>query len=248
MDFSAAQTRRVQEQLGDWLRWNRSTQLGDYAALLQRARAEVLVDTTPARACQWFDDVIERAMTGFEQGLPAAAEIALTLNPAQMEHLQHRFDKRNADLRDDFVQPSREQRLKESTRRVVERAESIYGRLDDEQREAIARGVAASPFDPERWIVEQQQRQRDLVDTLRRLQAEPASNEQMQAALRMLAERAQRSPSESYRAYQRRLTQYNCGFAARIHNLTTPAQRQAAAATLGGWEADLRALAAEPVR
>ena len=70
----------------------------------------------------------------------------------------------------------------------------------------------------------------------------------MQAALRMFAEQAQRSPRPPYRAYQQRLKQFNCEFAAQLHNATTPAQRQAAADTLKGWETDLRVLAAEPAR
>ena len=46
----------------------------------------------------------------------------------------------------------------------------------------------------------------------------------------------------TYRAYQVKLGDYNCAFAARIHNAMTPAQRQAARERLKGWEDDLRAL------
>jgi hypothetical protein len=83
---------------------------------------------------------------------------------------------------------------------------------------------------------------------LRRLQAERAESAQAQAALRALFERARNPPDDAQRAYERRLRRYGCDFAARLHNGTTPAQRQAAAATLTGWENDLRALAAEASR
>jgi hypothetical protein len=248
VDFTNDQTPRVQEQLAEWLRWHRSTQLPDYAALLQRARAEVLANATPAQVCRWYDELAERLMVSFEQALPAAAETALALTPAQMAHLQHKFDKTNAEFRDEYLQASPEARLKESIKRAVDRAEALYGRLDDAQRERLARDLAASPFDADLWFAERQQRQRDLVQTLRRLQAEHAGNAQMQAALRMLAERAQRSQNDVYRAYQQRLKQFNCEFIAQVHNGTTPAQRQAAASTLKGWETDLRALAAEAGR
>jgi hypothetical protein len=248
VDFTNDQTPHVQEQLAEWLRWHRSTQLPDYAALLQRARAEALANTTPAQVCRWYDELAERLMVSFEQALPAAAEISLALTPAQMAHMQHKFDKTNAEFRDDYLQASPEARLKESVKRTVDRAEALYGRLDDAQRERITRDLAASPFDADLWFAERQQRQRDLVQTLRRLQVEPASNAQMQAALRMLAERAQRSQNDAYRAYQQRLKQFNCDFIAQLHNGTTPAQRQAAASTLRGWETDLRALAAESGR
>jgi Family of unknown function (DUF6279) len=236
----------VQEQLAELLRWHRGTQLPDYAALLQRARSEVQAATTPAQVCRWVDDGVSRLLVSFEQGVPAAAETLLTLTPAQLSHIERRFEKSNADFRDDFLQPSAEARLKASVDRTVERAQMLYGKLDDAQRERLVRGVEASPFDPARWLAERQLRQREILATLRRLQAERAGPTQMQAALRMFAEHAQRSPRPAYRAYQQRLQQFNCAFAADLHNATTPAQRQAAAETLRGWEADLRALAAEP--
>ncbi len=76
--------------------------------------------------------------------------------------------------------------------------------------------------------------------------AEKADNDRVVAALRALAERTERSPDLAYRAYQVALTDYNCGFAARIHNAMNPTQRQAARDRLKGWEDDLRALAAAP--
>ena len=248
VDFNSAQTPRVQEQLAEWLRWHRSTQLPEYAVLLQRARAEVLVNTTPAQVCRWFDDGAARLTVAFEQALPAVADTALTLTPTQFDRLQQKFDKSNAEFRDDFMQPTPEARLKESIKRAVERAEMLYGRLDDPQRELIARQMQASPFDANLWMTEREQRQRDLLQLLRRLQAERANTAQAQAALRVFAEQAQHSTRPVYRAYQDRLKLVNCGFAADLHNATTPAQRQAAAATLKGWETDVRALAAEAAR
>ena len=38
--------------------------------------------------------------------------------------------------------------------------------------------------------------------------------------------------------------EFNCAFAATLHNSTTAAQRRIAAAKLAGWAADLRYLAA----
>jgi hypothetical protein len=246
LDLTSAQSETLRAQLADWLRWNRATQLPDYAQLLRRARAEVLVDTTPTRVCQWVDEGTARLQTAFDQALPAAAEMALTLTPAQLEHLQKHLDKTNAEYREAFVERTTQRRQKEAVKRAVERAETLYGSIDDAQRERIERDIAASPFDPERWLAERQLRQREALQTLRRLQAERAGADQMQAALRAIFERALRSPEDAYRTYEQRLRRYGCEFAARLHNGTTPAQRQAAAANLAGWESDLRLLAAEP--
>jgi len=114
------------------------------------------------------------------------------------------------------------------------------------QKRVIVAGVAASPFDPELWLAERQRRQRDTLAILRELLATRADRDQRLAGLRTLALRVERSPDPDYRAYQARLAEYNCGFAARIHTATTPEQRRQARDTLKGWEADLRALTAPP--
>ena len=246
VDFTGAQTPKVQDQLADWLRWHRATQLNDYVALLRQARGEAMANTTPAQVCRWFDELTLRAMRSYDQILPAAAEFALAMSPAQLEHVQHKFDKTNAEFRDDFLQPTSADRLKESVKRAVERAESLYGKLDDAQRERIAREVAASPFDPVIWNGEREARQRDILQTLRRLQVERASVPQAQAALRTLAEQVQNSPNPAMREAQQRLEHYGCEVAARFHNSTNAKQRRYAAERFKGWEDDVRALAAQP--
>ena len=95
VDFDNAQTVRVREALGQWFAWHRRSQLPDYAAQLARAQAEVLVDTTPARVCEWQDEVIRRAQTAFEHAVPAAADILMTITPQQIQHIEHRYRHRH---------------------------------------------------------------------------------------------------------------------------------------------------------
>ncbi len=108
--------------------------------------------------------------------------------------------------------------------------------------QVLREGLAASPFDPALWLQERQRRQRDTLQTLRKLVAERADRDQRVAALRALALRYERSPNPEYRAYQARLTDYNCALVAQLHNATTAAQRQKARANFLGWEEDVRSL------
>ncbi len=246
VDFTSAQATRVREQIGQVYAWHRTTQLPVYAALLQRARTEVVTDVTPAQVCRWVDEVQAQANAAFDYALPAVAETALTLNADQLAHMQGRFDKTNADFRDDYMQPDRKERLKESVKRTVDRFETLYDSIDDRQRAQIAREVAASPFDAELWFADRVSRQQVVLQTLRRLQRERASPAQAQTALRMLADQLQNSRNPTMHDAQERLKRYGCEFAARFHNGTTTKQRQAAAERLKGWEEDVRALAADP--
>jgi hypothetical protein len=246
-DFNKTQSPKVREALAEWFKWNRSTQLPDYAALLAKAEVQLANNATPAQACQWFDDVSSRFDVALERALPSLADVVLTATPEQLQHLEKRFAKGNKELLADFAQPDPDDRLKASVKRSVERAESLYGKLDDAQRERVKAAVISSPFDVELWVAERKARQQDVLQTVRRLLAEKASNEQAQAAVRLLVERSRRSPRDNYSAYQQRLTQYNCAVAAQTHNFTTPVQRKFAAQKLKGWEGDLRALTAATV-
>ena len=248
VDFNASQTPQVREALSQWMAWHRRTQLADYANLLARAQTEVLADTSAARVCEWQGELIQRANTAFDRAVPAAADFLLTVTPQQVRHLERRQTKKNEEFRDDYLQPDPRKRADMTLRRTVERAETLYGKLTEAQHAGLAEGLSRSPFDPEAWFAERRLRQQDAVSMMRRLGAEgarrePGARDQAQAALRIYVQRLAVSPREPYRRYAERLTEFNCAFAAALHNTTNVAQRRAAAQKLAGWEDDARALA-----
>jgi uncharacterized coiled-coil protein SlyX len=243
-DFDTAQSAAAREAIARWLGWHRRTQLPDYAGQLARARQDVLAPITAEAACRWFALGRERAEAALAEALPALADHVMTMTPAQWRHVEQRFAKGLDEMRADYLQADRAERQRATVKRAVERFEMLYGRLDDAQRDIVAQAVAASPFDAQRWLEERQARQRDVLATLPPLAAERTGRERVLAELRRLSAQSLRSPREGYRAYQQRLTDYNCAFFARVHNATTTEQRSAAAARLKGWEDDVRALAA----
>ena len=247
-DFNGTQTPRVREALTQWLAWHRRTQLPDYANQLARMQTELPADTSAARVCEWQAELMRRADTAFDRAVPAAADILLTVTPQQIQHIEHRYAKFNDEYRAEYLQPDPRQRAEVTLRRTIERAETLYGRLADAQRAQIAEAQARSPFDPEVWFAERRQRQQDALNLLRKLGGDGAGREPAEAALRVYVQRLERSPREPYRRYAERLNEFNCGFAAALHNGTSALQRRAAAQKLAGWEGDARALAADVPR
>ncbi|HUG25019.1 DUF6279 family lipoprotein [Piscinibacter sp.] len=242
LEFNEEQTPRVQAAIDDWFGRHRATELPVYLRLLEQAQADVLADATAAQACRWADEILARVRSGYEEAIPAMADVARTLTPRQVRLVERRHAKNNERFRSDHLQDSAEERLKGQVERVVEQAEDFYGRLDSAQRGQVAQWVVDSPFDADLWFAERRRRQQEVVQVLQRLRAESLPTDQAHATLRRLLEHAVRSPRDGYRAYQQRLADYNCGFAARLHNLTTAEQRRHAAAKFKGWEDDLRAL------
>ncbi len=244
-DFDREQTPRVKQALDTWFEWHRGSQLSPYSALLASARQQVMEPTTPEAACRWGERVRELLDPALKRAVAEFADIVPGMGPAQFKQLEQRYAKINQEMRRDFLQADLAERQRESVKRSVERAERVYGRLEEAQLRVVNAGTAASPFNPELWLAERQLRQRDVLQTLRRLVAERADREQRVAALTALVQRTEQSPHPEYRAYQIKLMQYNCNLAAQIHNATTPAQREQARDTFKGWEDDLKSLAVD---
>ncbi len=255
VDFDDAQSVRMRQDVAAWFDWHRRNQLPDYVQLLTRVRAEVAEPVTPAQVCQWNDEGTRRLDLALEQAVPALAQLALSLQPDQLDHIERHYAKTNAEAVKDHLPPSPADRLKVAVKRAEDRAKMLYGRLNDAQRERLARGVAGTPIDAAAWIDERKARQQDILRLLRRLQplgaaaktpADRASaQEEARAGIRTVIANWHRSPRERYRALQPRALEYNCALAADVHNLSTPAQRQLAAEKIKGWEDDLRALIAQ---
>lgn len=245
VDFNDGQELAVRGGLQDWFAWHRKTQLPDYAVLLARARVEVLANTTPERACGWWREVKARAAPAIDRALPTMAEVVLTLTPAQLKAIETRYAKNNEEYQDEYLQRDPSKRRESNVDRTADRAEMLYGRLDDAQREIIRRTVAESPFDADVWLAERQRRQQDALQTMRRLAATRPSKAEAQAQIRGYFDRVANSPREPYRRYAEKLEIFNCAAAAKLHNGTTLQQRQTAATRLQSWEDDVRSLAAE---
>ena len=242
-DFTSDQTPRVKGALADWFSWHRATQLTDYAQGLAGLRAMAANPITPVQACQVADSWQRRAEKAFAQAVPAVAEQLRSLNAEQVAHIEQRQLDKQQEMVAEYLQADPAERQKAALGRTTDRAESLYGPLDDAQRRLLAAGLAMSPSNPALALAERRQRQADLLGQLRQWQQDKPDAATAQQAVRQLAADTTRSPRPDYAAYAARVKQTNCALAAQLHNSSTAAQRQHAINKLKGWEGDLRALA-----
>jgi hypothetical protein len=245
VNFNSEQAPHAKEAIRQWFDWHRTTQLPGYAGWLSTLRGQINDPVTPAQVCRWSEELHNIVAPALDHSLQLAAPLVPGLSEAQWRHIEQRYAKGNDEFRRDHLQPRAEERLEASIKRTVKRAENLYGDIDETQRRLIAASLEASPFDPEAWLAERQHRQQETLLTLRRLASESVDTEHIVTALRTLVGHIERSTDADYRAYQIKLTEYNCGFIARLHNSTSPTQRRHAHDKLKHWETDLRTLAAE---
>jgi len=243
--FDDAQSLRARTALDEALAWHRRTQLPDYVQLLGRAETEVVADSTPERMCAWANEIRGRLDPILQQLAPAITDVALTLTPAQLAAIEKRFAETNDEFRDDHLQRNPQRRQRATVKRETERAEMLYGRLDEAQRALVVESVRSSPYSAEVLDAERRSRQRDTLALLRRLRETGASRDDALAQVRAYLRTVDHSPREAYRAYTERVVAHNCALASALHNSASAAQRREAALRLAAYRSDLRALIGE---
>jgi hypothetical protein len=244
-DLQDGQKQLTRDALADLLRWHRQQQLPEYVALLKRIQTMAPNDLTPAQVCAVTEEMRTSVTTLLRYVEPANTKLATQLKPEQLRSIRQRFDKTNKTWKEDWLDPSAEDRLQYRNKQAANRLEDFYGRLDKPQREALNLWLSKSKFDPVMSFTERERRQADSMQTFQRMAQEGSPTPQAQSMLRGLTDRTFNSPNELYRTYNRELWDQNCEGFAKFHNSTTPAQRQRMVEALRSYENDFKSLMAQ---
>ena len=242
-DFTDAQSLQVKADLNRFHGWHRKTQLPDYADLLHRLQPLMLANITPAQACAVVLDVRRKLQVVSSQAEPAVAALAVSLQPEQLQHMQRKFSRGNADYRKDFIDATADAVRTRRYEQAVSRADMLYGPLDNQQLKRIGQLIDQSGFNAGVAYAERVRRQQDALQTLRALT--PGNPAAARPDVRALLERLLDSPDAAYRDYLEKITQEGCRAVAELHNSTTASQRRKASGVLKGYEQDFRALASQ---
>lgn len=246
VDFSEEQGARVRDDLARLHQWHRQHELPKLVALLQQAELLAAGELTAAEACAMVPAIRQRLTAVAERAEPAAVTLALNLSPAQLAHLERKYQKNNRDYRNDWIELSAGDQKEKRVKQFVERAEMIYGRLDEPQREALRVRMERSVFKAETALQERQRRQQEILQALRKLAGQPVALPDARTDIRRLMEAGLRSTDSRYRVYQESLLQEACQNVAALHLSTTPQQRQNAVRRLGAYQRELQELAPRP--
>jgi hypothetical protein len=245
IDFSDEQAPLVREDLARLHLWHRTQELPRLAGMLRSMEELAPGDITAAQASAFVPLLRERLDALTERAEPAVITLALGLAPDQLRHLERKYEKNNAAYRKDWIKPSPAAQHDKRLKLFLERAEMLYGRLDDPQREVMRRQIEQSMFDAKRVLAERQRRQQDALKTLRQIAGQSVEFVQARRLLRGYLERVQQSPDATYRTFQQALIDEGCRNFAVLHASTTPAQRETAVRKLQAYQRELRELSAQ---
>lgn len=242
LDLNADQEYVVKERFNTLLAWHRSTQLRDYAALIDKTRAKVAGQVTAADVMEFNHQVNARMLAAGDKSAPDIAHVALTLSPEQIDRAAKKIASDAAKARREFAREEKDAGA-ERIKKYGERAESWFGKLTDEQKAIIRKSLANRPTDATWWIDERERRQREFIALLRKIQADRPTEELAARWLRayftqlnVAPDAERRSRAESYRRGSAELV-------AQLINQATPEQRAALDKKLNDYAQDFRSLA-----
>lgn len=245
VDFSDDQAARVREDLGRLHRWHRTEELPQFLAMLRDMEQLAGGQVTAAQACGFVARVRERLDALADRGEPSAVTLAMSLTRDQLGHIERKYRNNNAEFQKNWIRPPPAEQVEKRFDQFVERSEMIYGRLDEPQREALRKELLQSAFDAKRVLAERQRRQRDALQTLRKLSGQPIGFTDARALLRGYLDRVRAPPDRAERNYQQSLIDESCRTFAALHNSTSAAQREAAVRRLRAYQRDLQELSTQ---
>jgi hypothetical protein len=237
------QDQLVRDRAAALVVWHRSTQLRDYAQLIESARRRIEGPVTAADVLAFNQSIDARLMTLGDRAAPDLAQLALTLSPQQLDRLRRKLAADNSKARRELVQVTGKENLDERVRKVAERADFWFGRLTREQLELVRASIERYPGKAGWWIDERERRQRDLLVVLQRIQSERPAEAVATGWLRAyFAQLQSSSDAERRREFDQFRTE-NAELIAQLINSATPEQKAALSRRLGSFAEDFIALA-----
>lgn len=190
LDLEGEQKALARRHIDALHQWHQSTQLTPLAALLKQWRTRVQDGQVDAAALQSLRDAMALGLEPLlDQAAPRIAEVAQTLEPAQIARMRREFAQDNEKMRRERLQGSPAERAEARSKRYIERAEFFLGDLSAAQRQTIRARSAQWPPVEQQWFEQRLSRQQELLALLERLRSErlPAATGQ-----RLMREHLQR--------------------------------------------------------
>jgi hypothetical protein len=246
VDFDSSQKAEVKQDIDEFFRWHRKTQLQDYVHMLQKAQRQLHANPTPADLMADYIDIRDRTEALLLRSAPEIAEIALSLKPEQLATMEKKFAKNNADFRKKNMKGDAQEQNKFRFKKSMEQFELWFGDFSSEQEAIIRKASDARPLDNALWLDERMRRQLKIINLARRIMNEQPSK---QVATQWVEELI-RSGFDRFGISERKtfFDSYTHSTVDLIHTvvrIATPKQKEHAHKRMAGWIKDLNTLAGQ---
>lgn len=246
VDFTDSQKPWVKAHIDRLMEWHRKTQLTDYAHLLTGTRQRLQKPVTSADVEAEYAELKKRALLVIDKAMPELTDLALSLQPQQIAHLEKKFASNNEKYRKEYLQGSLENRQARRYEQVMKHAEYWFGSFSDKQEAQIRMASDARPLNHELWLTERMHRQRELIRILNKIQTERPARETAMAMLKVYVDTsAEHFTYAENKAFFDASREGSAQMTAVIINLATPEQKAHAVKRQQKWVEDFQEMAAK---
>lgn len=246
IDFEDTQRAEVKKDIDNLFRWHRKTQLQDYIQVLQKAQRQLQGNPTPADLLADYNDVRARTQALLLKAAPDIADLALSLKPEQLEQMEKKFAKNNAEFRKKNMKGDKDDQNKYRYKKSMEQFELWFGSFSNEQEAIIRQASDARPLDNNIWLDERLRRQRNVLALARKIVDEKPSREQAIAQIQtLIRDSFSRLDNSERKPFFDAYTNSTIELVHTVVRIATPEQKAHAQKRMQGWIQDFSALAAE---
>lgn len=246
VDFEDDQRPEVKKDIDNLFRWHRKTQLQDYIHVLQKAQRQLQGNPTPADLLADYNDVRARTQALLLKAAPDIADLALSLKPEQLEQMEKKFAKNNAEFRKKNMKGDKDDQNKYRYKKSMEQFELWFGNFSGEQKDIIRQASDARPLDNNIWLDERMRRQRNVLALARKIVEEKPPREQAIAQIQaLIRDTFSRLDNSERKPFFDAYTHSTIELVHTVIRIATPEQKAHAHKRMQGWIQDFSALAAE---
>lgn len=246
VDFDSAQKAEVKQDIDEFFRWHRKTQLQDYVQLLQKAQRQLRGNPSQADLMADYVDIRDRTEALLLRSAPDFAEMALSLKPEQLANIEKKFAKNNADFRKKNMKGDAQEQNKYRYKKSMEQFELWFGSFSNEQEDIIRRASDARPLDNALWLDERMRRQLKIMNLARKVMNEhPSKQVATQWAEDLIRSGFDRFGIPERKAFFDNYTESTVALVHTVVRIATPEQKAHAQKRMDGWIKDLNTLAAQ---
>ncbi|WP_374363403.1 DUF6279 family lipoprotein [Pseudoduganella danionis] len=247
VDLDREQKSWVKKDIDQLFQWHRSTQLQDYALLLQASQQQHLNNPTDtARLRASWGEIRQRSRVLMLHAVPQLADLLRSLRPEQITALEKKFAANNAEFRQKYMKGDLEVQQKVCYQQALDQFELWFGDFSRAQEAQIRRYSDQRPLINAQIQEDRIRRQQEIVALARKVQKEKPDRDSTMEWLRQQINTTFQHMETGARAPE--FDDYEEATAQMVYNviqLATPEQKAHARHKIQGWIHDLRVLAQE---
>lgn len=237
--FNSEQETFTRSSLEHLFWWHRTEQLQAISITLDKAQQKLQKPTSKQEIMALTNDLKKHGYSIFDQIIPDAAKLVISLQPGQIDSIEKRFAKNNEKFRKEFLPDNKDKQVKIRADKVIDRTEWLFGALSKEQEKRIREFLIQHPVDMEMVYKERLRRQSDLIQICKEVNQKKLNQKATESLLKDYMKFFEAGRTKDQQVFNKNWMETGAEVTSFITQVMNDEQRQYAFERIGGWLGDI---------